>query len=141
MTTSPTTIKAIQAVLREMEKLDESELNRIIVGAWRFSFDSDIKPSDEAQDKVDEDEDLRIRIEQCKDRETVKKILSSIPNKNILIRYAKNNEIYVAKYDKRTVIENKITEFAIGRKLGRAAIKNLNLQSGGPKTEKTLPPQ
>ena len=140
MTISSITIKAVKAVLSEMEKLNESKLNRIIEGKWRFSFDTENKTLPEKKDKTIEEEDLSVRLEQCNDRETAKRILSSIPNKDILIRYAKKNGIHIAKYDKRSDIENKITEFAIGRKLGRAAIKTLNLQGGGPKAEKAPPP-
>jgi DNA-binding TFAR19-related protein (PDSD5 family) len=70
------------------------------------------------------------KLNDCKDRDVARQVLSSIARRDALASFARMQKIHVTKQDRREDIENKLIEFVIGGKLRTQAIQTLNLKGG-----------
>lgn len=114
-----------------IENLSDEEIDNLLSdkGILVYKSVSNHKAEQKAPSSLDKEEILK-KLNECKDREEARSVLSNIPNKEILTAIAKSLKVHVVKYDRREDIENKLIEFVIGAKLRTEAIHSLNMKGG-----------
>ena len=123
--------KLFRVIASVIENLSDDEIDNLLSGKATLIYQA-LSISKEDQKKLPkiENEDIVNKLNECKDREEAKVILSEVPNKDTLTVIAKSLKVHVVKYDRREDIENKLIEFVIGAKLRTEAIHSLNMKGG-----------
>ncbi|MBF0136255.1 MAG: hypothetical protein H7833_20580 [Magnetococcus sp. DMHC-1] len=70
---------------------------------------------------------IKNQLSECKNREEAITLLSSIGTKEKLVELARSMEVFITKSDRREEVEDKIVEFAVGRRLASEAIRTLKM--------------
>lgn len=123
-------VKVFRAIAAAIEGLTEAELEQLILGNGRLVFTPNKKSKQNGgSDSVDTSEVWR-KLNDCKDRDEARQVLSSVRSKGVLTNIARRHKIHVTKQDRREDIEKKLIEFVVGRKLRSQAIETLNLKGG-----------
>ena len=123
--------KMLRVIATTLESLNGEQLEALMSGKAKLIYEPVKNSLTEKQPKFTNDfDDIIDRLSNCQDRDEARKILSDIPNKEILISIAKTQKIHVIKSDRREDIEDKLIEFIIGAKLRTEAIHSLNLKGG-----------
>ncbi|MGE0822353.1 MAG: hypothetical protein AB7G75_24040 [Candidatus Binatia bacterium] len=126
-----TLAKALRAIAVAIEGLTEEEVEQLIAGKGKLTFTVSEKPKQPDSSPSNDTQVIGEKLNNCKDRDEARRVLSQITNKDALASLAKLQKIHVAKHDRREDIENKLIEFVIGGRLRTEAIQTLNLRSGG----------
>jgi hypothetical protein len=124
--------KILRIIASTLDNLSEEEIENLLSGKGTLVYkQTDVisKSNKETPQPVDT-ADILNRLNECKDREKARAVLSEVPNKETLTTIAKSLKVHVVKYDRREDIENKIIEFLIGAKLRTEAIHSLNMKGG-----------
>ena len=127
--------KVLHGIAAAIDSLDQEEVNQLIAGKGRLTFTPTSKPRKNDNIVSDDSGAVWQKLNDCKDRDEARQVLSSIPRRDALAVFAKTQKIHVTKQDKREDIENKLIEFVIGGKLRTAAIQTLNLKGGSGETQ------
>jgi hypothetical protein len=122
--------KVLRAIAEAIESLDQDEVDQLIAGKGRLSFTPTENPRKPESTALGDSGTVWQKLNDCKDREEARQILSSIPSRDALASFARTQKIHITKQDRREDIENKLIEFVIGGKLRTEAIQSLNLQGG-----------
>jgi len=123
--------KLFRVIATVIENLNDDEIDNLLSGKATLIYQSQsISKDDQKELPKIENEDIVNKLNECKDREEAKVILSEVPNKDTLTAIAKSLKVHVVKYDRREDIENKLIEFVIGAKLRTEAIDSLNMKGG-----------
>jgi len=123
--------KLLRVLASTIDNLDEADIDLLLSGKGRLIYTPFDKQKNTQSELVMDHDALMDKLNNCKDREEARQVLSSVTNKDTLASLAKSQKLYVAKHDRREDIENKIIEFVIGAKLRTEAIQTLNLKGGG----------
>jgi len=123
--------KLFRIVATVIENLSDDEIDNLLSGKATLIYQApSISKQNQKEPPIIENEDIINKLNECKDREEAKVILSEVPNKDTLSAIAKSLKVHVVKYDRREDIENKLIEFVIGAKLRTEAIDSLNMKGG-----------
>jgi hypothetical protein len=115
-----------------LENLDQEQMDLLMAGKGRLAFTAagQKEEATNSQPNVDQAAILA-RLNECKDREEARQVLSAITSRNALAIFARTLKVHIVKHDRREDIEAKVIEFVIGGKLRTEAIQSLNLKGGG----------
>ena len=127
--------KILRGIAAAIDNLDQEEVNQLIAGKGRLTFMPTGKPRKNDNTVSDDSGAVWQKLNDCKDRDEARQVLSSIARRDALASFAKRQKIHVTKQDKREDIENKVIEFVIGGKLRTEAIQTLNLKGGSGETQ------
>lgn len=130
MTQKHTLTKAIHAIAKAIDGLDQEEVDQLVAGKGRLTFTRNEKPRRNESNVSDDTSAVWQKLNDCKDRNEARLVLSSVTRKDALTSFARMQKIHVTKQDRREDIENKLIEFVIGGKLRTEAIRSLDLNGG-----------
>lgn len=122
--------KVLRGIAAAIDSLDQEEVDQFIAGKGRLTFTATDKPKKNFSTVWDDSGAVWQKLNDCKDRDEARQVLSSIARRDALASFAKMQKIHVTKQDRREDIENKLIEFVIGGKLRTQAIQTLNLKGG-----------
>jgi hypothetical protein len=122
--------RVLRAIAAAIDSLDQEEVDQLIAGKGRLTVTPTDKPRKNDSIASDDSRALWQKLNDCKDRNEARQVLSPIARRDALASFAKMHKIHVTKQDRREDIENKLIEFVIGGKLRTEAIQTLNLKSG-----------
>ncbi len=122
--------KVLRAIAAAIDSLDQEEVDQLITGKGRLTFTPTEKPRKNDSTVPDDYGAVWLKLNDCKDRDEARQVLSSIASRDALASFARKQKIHVTKQDRRGDIVNKLIEFVIGGKLRTDAIRTLNLKGG-----------
>jgi hypothetical protein len=123
--------RLLRIVASTIDNLSEDEIEKLLLGKSKLEVVSSPVPKSkqESISSLDHQEIVR-QLNDCKDRDEARRLLSNITSKDSLTIIAKSEKLHITKQDRREDIENKIIEFFIGAKLRTDAIQTLNMKGG-----------
>jgi hypothetical protein len=123
--------KLLRIFTATIENLNQEQIDQLILGKGRLMFApiSRTRAAKNHQPPADQ-ASILARLNDCRDREEARRVLSAITNRDSLAGIARELKVHVVKQDKREDVESKIIEFVIGGKLRTEAIQSLNLKGG-----------
>jgi len=134
MTRKSDLARALRILVAAIESMGEDEIDLLLSGKGKLTLSVAEKSKNIPAEPSVAHAAIMNRLNDCKDREEARQVLSSVATKDDLTSLAKAQKLYVTKNDRREEIENKIIEFVIGAKLRTEAIQTLNLKGGGNQT-------
>jgi hypothetical protein len=133
MTNDKNMTKLLSIVVTTIDSFSEKDINLLLTGEAKLVLKLADKTSSNEQKQFDISSIVQ-KLNESKDRESAKSVLSDVSNKDVLTSVAKSQKIHILKNDRREDIEDKIVQFFVGRKLGTEAIYNLNLTGNNSST-------
>jgi len=122
--------KVLRAIAGAIDGLEQDEVDQLIAGKGKLTFTPTETPRKHEYNVSGDVVAVWQKLNDCKDRNEARQLLSSIASRDELASFAKMQKIHVTKQDRREDIENKLIEFVIGGKLRTEAIQSLNFKGG-----------
>ena len=122
-------VRLLRALAQAVDKFGVADVSRLLEA--RLQGPGGRRRGPKPRGNPDTDPAVLARLTQCQTREEVQAILAQVENRERLVTLARELRIHVQKGDARPLIEQKIAEAVVGRRLGREAIRSLDLGSGG----------
>ena len=132
----------LKVITKALNELDDSQFLKLIQGKGKIKFvdlgerEKVKRPNRKNTNKValndSEIQSLAIEIRKCQTREEAAELLHMNGReirRESLERLARILQVYIAKSDRISVIEDKIIEFAVGVRLRTEAIRGLKFKS------------
>jgi len=126
--------KLLHLVTATIESLDEDQIDQLASGKAKLTFASIARASEPSGVLPADYVEIREQLNQCKDREGARFVLSAMATRDALAAFARTLKVHVVKHDRREDIEAKIIEFVIGGKLRTEAIRSLNLKGSAARS-------
>lgn len=124
--------KLLRIIATTIDDLDEVDIDKLLSGKGKLVVaDSNILKTKPEPMPIIGHQEILHNLNDCKDRDEARRLLSGIAKKEELTAIAKSQKLHITKQDRREDIENKIIEFFIGAKLRTDAIQSLNMKGGG----------
>ncbi len=120
------TVKLLAELVTEIDKLSESDLEKIQTGDYSISLKLTKKKTTKESAELSEEKisNLLSELKRCADRESGQKFLmEKLKNKKQLETFARGIDIYFMKQDKVGKIRERIVEGIIGASLRSSAIQ------------------
>jgi hypothetical protein len=132
-------IKLLRTLIATIESLDQQQIDDLFAGKAKLAFAPTGKAKETNSAQFIDKNSLLDKLNQCKDRDEARGVLSAIATRDALADFARTLKVHVVKHDRREDIESKIVEFVVGGKLRSEAIRSVNLKGGaGRKADEVI---
>lgn len=133
-------IKLLHILVATIENLDQDQIDQLLVSKAKLAFVVTEKAAQAGNTQLPDQTTTLKELEDCKDRDEARRILSAITSRDALATFARTLKVHVVKHDRREDVESKIIEFVIGGKLRTEALRSVSLKGGGrPTKEQEIP--